>query len=231
MTLNSQMILGRPYSLFTIHLFTLISPPIQSNMPFTYLALGDSYTIGEQVPFEENYPNQAVQMLREKGLAFHAPEILARTGWTTEELQAGIDQHHFLPQYDFVSLLIGVNNQYRGHSAEDYEKPFETLLKQALAFAGNQRERVAVLSIPDWGCTPFAANHDPARIKEEINRFNEVNKRIAGKLGIHYIYITGWTREAVSDPSLLATDGLHPSGKEYRRWATEVASYFSTQLS
>ncbi len=198
---------------------------------YTYLALGDSYTIGEQVPFEENYPNRTVRLLREKGLAFHAPEILARTGWTTDELQAGIQTHLFLPRYDFVSLLIGVNDQYRGRSAEDFEEPFESLLRQALIFAGNQRERVVVLSIPDWGCTPFAANHDRARIKVEINRFNKVNKQIAGKLGIHYIYITGWTREAAADTSLLAADGLHPSGKEYGRWASEMADYFRAQLA
>ncbi|MBI3139141.1 MAG: SGNH/GDSL hydrolase family protein [Sphingobacteriales bacterium] len=198
---------------------------------YTYLALGDSYTIGEQVPFEENYPNRTVQLLRERGLAFHAPEILARTGWTTDELQAGIHAHLFLPRYDFVSLLIGVNDQYRGRSAEDYKEPFESLLKQALSFAGNQRERVVVLSIPDWSCTPFAANHDRVRIQEEINRFNEVNKQIAGKLGIHYIYITSWTREAAADSSLLAADGLHPSGKEYGRWAAEMADYFRTQAA
>lgn len=198
---------------------------------YSYLALGDSYTIGEQVPFADNYPNQAVQLLRREGIDFHAPEIVARTGWTTDELQFGINNRIFRPVYDFVSLLIGVNNQYRGRAAEEYEAHFTNLLEQALAFAGNRKSRVLVLSIPDWGCTPFGIKADPVKIMAEIDRFNEVNRRVTTGMDLHYIYITDWTREAKTDPSLLAADGLHPSGKEYRRWARQIADFFKSQIS
>ncbi len=198
---------------------------------YTYLALGDSYTIGEQVPFADNYPNQAVQLLRKDGYAFMAPEIVARTGWTTDELQTGINTHIFQPVYDFVTLLIGVNNQYRGRPLEEYEEQFTRLLDQALRFAGNRKDRVAVLSIPDWGITPFATNKNALKIGQEIDRFNEVNQRVSAASGIHYIYITGLTREAAQDPSLLAPDGLHPSGKEYQRWAEKVVTFFSSIIN
>lgn len=197
---------------------------------YTYLALGDSYTIGEQVPFAENYPNQLVQLLRKDGFDFHAPEIVARTGWTTDELQFGINNHLFRPTYDFVTLLIGVNNQYRGRSAEEYEAHFSELLEQAIAFAGYRKERVAVLSIPDWGITPFAAEKEQAKISQEIDLFNKVNRRVTTASGIHYIYITGLTREAQNDPSLLAADGLHPSGKEYKRWASLLHLFFKSAI-
>lgn len=197
---------------------------------YSYLALGDSYTIGEQVPFADNYPNQAVQLLRKDGYAFMAPEIVARTGWTTDELQTGINTHIFQPVYDFVTLLIGVNNQYRGRSLEEYEGQFTRLLDQALRFAGNRKDRVAVLSIPDWGITPFAANQDGLKIGQEIDRFNEINQRVSANTGIHYIYITAWTREAANNPALLASDGLHPSGIEYNRWAREVYTFFKSTI-
>jgi lysophospholipase L1-like esterase len=197
----------------------------------TYLALGDSYTIGEQVPFAENYPNQLVQLLRKEGYDFQAPEIVARTGWTTDELQFGINNHIFRTTYDFVTLLIGVNNQYRGRSTEEYEAHFIELLEQAIALAGNRRERVAVLSIPDWGITPFAAGKDQAQISREIDLFNEINRRVTTAAGIHYIYITDLTREAKNDADLLAADGLHPSGKEYRRWAGLLSLFFKSAIN
>ncbi|HNH21028.1 MAG TPA: GDSL-type esterase/lipase family protein, partial [Ferruginibacter sp.] len=123
---------------------------------YTYLALGDSYTIGEQAPFAENFPNQAVQLLREAGFAFYGAEIIAKTGWTTDELNQAISQTRFLDQYDVVSLLIGVNNQYRGRTSAEFEPEFEHLLQRAIQFANNISRRVFVLSIPDWGVTPFA---------------------------------------------------------------------------
>lgn len=198
---------------------------------YSYLALGDSYTIGEQVPFAENYPNQLVQLMRKDGYDFHAPEIVARTGWTTDELQFGINNHIFRPAYDFVTLLIGVNNQYRGRSTEEYEAHFSDLLDQAIAFAGSRKERVAVLSIPDWGITPFAAGKEQAKISQEIDLFNEINRRVTTTAGIHYIYITGLTREAQNDSSLLADDGLHPSGKEYKRWAGLLHLFFKPAIN
>lgn len=190
--------------------------PIQA---YSYLALGDSYTIGEGVPVYESFPYQAVQMLRNAGHAFHAPEIVAKTGWTTDELSAGIANTRFLTRYDFVSLLIGVNNQYRGRSVDEYESQFEDLLKLAVQLAGGDVSRVIVLSIPDWGATPFAADRDREKIAKEIDEYNAVNKRTALQYGVHYIDITQGTREAANDESMLAADKLHPSGKEYRRWA------------
>ena len=187
----------------------------------SWLALGDSYTIGEAVPLSENYPYQAVQLLRQAGYPFSAPEIIARTGWTTGELEQGIAQTLLQPVYDIVSLLIGVNNQYRGYSPEDYAAGFERLLQQALASTGNHPQRVFVLSIPDWGATPFATDrqNDPAAVSAAIDRFNQINHSIALRYGIHYIDITPGSRLAITDTSLLAADQLHYSGKEYARWA------------
>ena len=191
-----------------------------------YLALGDSYTIGESVPVTESFPGQWVQTLRQKGRNVAAPEIIAKTGWTTDELQAAIDRYHFRTDYDFVTLLIGVNNQYRGRSVENYKPEFERLLQQAIRFAGNDPAKVAVLSIPDWGVTPFAEGRNRQQIAAEIDQYNAANQELAAKYHVHYINITQWTREAAADNELLAADGLHPSGKEYKRWAEQLAVYF-----
>jgi len=197
---------------------------------YTYLALGDSYTIGEKVTAEENFPNQVIQLLKEKDFDFKSPEIIATTGWTTDELQAGIDKATLKKQYDFVSLLIGVNNQYRGRKVEDYIPEFESLLNQAIAFSGNKTDHVIVLSIPDWGVTPFAKDRDQQKITAEINEYNKANKAIADKYKVHYIDITESTRKAAHDSSLLAEDGLHPSGKEYKKWAEAVAGIMKAVL-
>jgi lysophospholipase L1-like esterase len=165
-----------------------------------------------------------VQVLRSAGYDFHAPEIVARTGWTTDELQQGINNCRLLPGYDFVSLLIGVNNQYRGKSTGPYNQEFTSLLQQAIAFTGDERRHVFVLSIPDWGATPFAEGRDREQIAREIDSFNEVAKNIAQQHEVHFIDITPGTREAANDKTLLAHDGLHPSGKEYARWAQQLAA-------
>lgn len=193
---------------------------------YSYLALGDSYTIGEGVPVYENFPYQTVQRIRKAGYALYAAEIVAKTGWTTDELQAGIDNSHFLNTYDVVSLLIGVNNQYRGRSLPEYTIQFESLLKQAIRFAGNKPSHVFVVSIPDWGVTPFAASNgkNAATVAHEIDGFNAVNKSLAEKYAVHYIDITAGTRLAAHDTSLLAADQLHPSGKEYGLWADKLAA-------
>lgn len=197
---------------------------------YSYLALGDSYTIGEKVAAEENFPNQVVQLLRHEKLNFKKPEIIAKTGWTTDELQAGINKAELQKQYDFVSLLIGVNNQYRGKTVADYIPEFEALLQKAISLAGDKAEKVIVLSIPDWGVTPFAKESDRKKIATEIDAFNKANKEIADKYQVHYIDITPGTREAETDVSLLAEDGLHPSGKEYKKWADAIASVIKAQL-
>ncbi|OQP68546.1 SGNH/GDSL hydrolase family protein [Niastella populi] len=198
---------------------------------YSYLALGDSYTIGEGVPVYDNFPYQTVQLLRKAGYAFYAPEIMAKTGWTTDELQSAIAASRLLPVYDVVSLLIGVNNQYRGRSIQEYTQQFEALLQQAIGFAGNKKEHVFVLSIPDWGVTPFAKDRNSATIAHEIDSFNAVNKLFAEKYGVHYIDITPGTRLAAHDLSLLATDQLHYSGKEHARWAIKLSEAIQQLIS
>lgn len=192
-----------------------------------YLALGDSYTIGEQVLVTESFPYQVVQLARRQGLVLAAPEIIARTGWTTDELQAAMESYQFQPPYEFVSLLIGVNNQYRGRTAEEYSLQFKHLLDQAIALAGGIRQRVVVLSIPDWSVTPFATGRNREQITVAIDHFNAINQQLASEQAVGYINITPGTREAAMDNSLLAADGLHPSPKEYRRWAEKLLPYLS----
>ena len=196
----------------------------------TYLALGDSYTIGEAVPFYESFPSQAVQLLREKGLHLAAPEVLARTGWTTDELLAAMKSYRFLPKYDFVTLLIGVNNQYRGQDVIEYKEGFETVLKEALRLANQKKEHVAVLSIPDYGVTPFSRDKDPKKISAEVDVFNKINRSIALQYKVAYIDITPGSREAAHDASLLSGDGLHPSRMEYAKWAGALAGLMGKTL-
>ena len=197
---------------------------------YSYLALGDSYTIGQSVLSSENFPNQTVQLLNQQDYNFKSPEILATTGWTTDELQNNINSHTFTPPYDFVSLLIGVNNQYRGRSVENYKPEFESLLKQAIQFAGGNANRVIVVSIPDWGVTPFANGRDRAQIAKEIDDYNAANKYISVIYKVNYIDITPGSREAATDLSLVAGDGLHPSAKEYAKWAQKVFAAIKQQL-
>ena len=190
---------------------------------YSYLALGDSYTIGEQIPFAENFPNQTVQILRRSGLAFYAAEIIAKTGWTTDELSDAIENTTTLENYDIVSLLIGVNNQYRGRSATEFKIEFEHLLQKAIQFSGNRPYRVVVLSIPDWGVTSFADGRDRKQVAEEIDVYNDVCKKSAAAFKTNFINITTSQREDGYKTEFLAPDGLHPSGKEYKKWAAELA--------
>jgi lysophospholipase L1-like esterase len=193
----------------------------------TYLALGDSYTIGEQVQLQQNFAYQTVQLLRKKNIDIAAAEIIAKTGWTTDELNAAIEQTTFLKQYDFVSLLIGVNNQYRGRAVENFELEFEALLKKAIAFAGNNSKKVFVLSIPDWGLTPFAAERDTATITKEIDLYNAVCKKIALQFDCNFIDITNAQRADAHKAEMLAADGLHPSALEYKKWAEQLSNKIS----
>ena len=192
-------------------------------MPFIrYLALGDSYTIGESVDESERWSNQLADLLSPHlGGSGRGGEVtmIAKTGWTTDELWKGIQAREITPPYDLVSLLIGVNNQYRGRSLDEYREQFIFLLDKAIEYAGGDPNRVIVLSIPDWGVTPFAKGRDPAQIAQEIDAFNSVNKEESEKANAHYVYITPISREATNDLSLIASDGLHPSGKMYAEWA------------
>lgn len=184
-----------------------------------FLALGDSYTIGESVAEAERWPMQLAALLRARGVNVESVEIIARTGWTTDELAAGIAQRAPQGPYDLVSLLIGVNNQYRGRDAEEYRVQFRERLNQAIAFAGGRAGRVIVLSIPDWGVMPFAEGRDRAKIGEAIDQFNAINHAEAERAGVRYVNVTPVSREANRDASLVASDGLHPSGAQYSRWA------------
>lgn len=181
-----------------------------------YLALGDSYTIGESVPESERFP---VQLARELGIP--EPAIIARTGWTTDELASQLDAVRLAGPFDLVTLLIGVNNQYRGRSAEEYRTQFADLLQRAIGFAGGDAKKVIVVSIPDWGVTPFAEGRDRAKIAREIDQFNAINREEAAKAGAKWVDITPISRG--SDPALVAGDGLHPSGKQYTEWVKRIA--------
>lgn len=208
---------------FFLIIFMSMQTVLFAQKQLSYLALGDSYTIGESVPVYENFPYQTVQLLRSKGLKVLAPEIVAKTGWTTDELMAGIEKTKLLQEYNFVSLLIGVNNQYRGRSLEEYGQQFKILLSKAIYFAGGKKEHVFVISIPDWGATPFAEGRDRKKIAEEIDAFNRLKKKITLESNIQFIEITEGSRDAETDASLVAKDKLHPSGKEYAKWARKLA--------
>ena len=192
--------------------------PSATTTPLRYLALGDSYTIGESVSVDQRFPNLLADALREQGLPLDSPLIIARTGWTTDELDAGINETNPQGMYDLVTLLIGVNNQYRGRDIEEYREQFRALLSRAIAFADGDADHVIVVSIPDWGVTPFAGDRDSARIGDEIDAFNAVNREEATKAGARYVNITPISRLAFDDRTLIARDGLHPSGKMYRMW-------------
>lgn len=197
---------------------------------YTYLALGDSYTIGEQVPIHHSFPYQAAKLLNKKSIDVADPVIIATTGWTTDELATSIQEHNIKDKFSFVSLLIGVNNQYRGRSVENYKLGFTQLLTQAIAFAGDNAQHVFVLSIPDWGVTPFAEGKNRNQVAMEIDAYNAACKEIAIAHKCHYIEITGSTRQHGQDKEYLAGDGLHPSGMEYAIWAEKLADVVGETL-
>lgn len=189
---------------------------------YTFLSLGDSYTIGESVAEADRWSVQLAQMLRMEGLDIANPDIIAKTGWTTAELQEAIRNSGNQKAYDLASLLIGVNNQYREQSPEQYRKEFCELLQTAVQYAGSKSARVFVLSIPDWGVSPFAADRDRAKITREIDQFNTLAKEECGKAGIAFVDITPLTRSATGDESQFASDGLHYSGKQMKQWAEQA---------
>lgn len=197
---------------------------------FTYLALGDSYTIGESVPENERFPNQAAALLAAEGISLAPPRIIARTGWTTDELEAAVAAANITDTFGIVTLLIGVNNQYRGRSTAEYKTEFTRLLQQAIHFAAGHSDRVVVLSIPDWGAVPFAEGRDRQQIAEEIDAFNAINRSVSKKFRVHYLDITPDTRKATQDPGLVASDGLHYSGRGMAVWAAKLAGVMRTIL-
>lgn len=181
-----------------------------------FLALGDSYTIGESVLEDERWPNQLADKLK-----IPRPRIIATTGWRTDQLSAAIESAHLKPEYELVSLLIGVNNQYQGKSANQYEIEFEGLLKTSIALAKGKTDHVFVVSIPDYGFTPFGKSKQPA-ITEQLDQFNAINKRVSAKYKVTYINITDISRQGLDKAELVAGDGLHPSAKMYSLWVDRI---------
>ena len=197
----------------------------QDGTALTYLALGDSYTIGEAVPQQESFPFHLVAQLKTNNISVAKPKVIAKTGWTTDELQNAIRAENINQNYDIVTLLIGVNNQYRGYSLDTYRKEFKELLNTAISFAGKNKKRVFVVSIPDWSVTPFgkSSGRNIQTIASEIDAFNAIKKEETLAAGVSYTEITLASRNAATDLSLVAKDGLHPSGKMYAEWAAKVA--------
>lgn len=216
--------------IITFFLLFASQTAFMQTQPLRYLALGDSYTIGESVQPTQNFPHQTVALLRKQKIKIDEPTIIATTGWTTDELQDALSKVRLATPFDFVTLLIGVNNQYRGRSLENYAAEFTQLLQQAIDYAGGRKERVIVLSIPDWGITPFAEGRDRQKIAAEIDAFNAVNEHIAKQYEVHYLNITSFTREGATNLSLIAEDGLHPSAADYKRWAAKLAHKMSDIL-
>lgn len=188
---------------------------------FRYLALGDSYTIGEKVSVENRWPNQLAKLLAEEGLVTEVT-VIARTGWTVDELWERIQTNPPEGTYDLVSLLIGVNDQYRGYPVDGYREDFQFMLAQAIEYAGGDPQKVIVLSIPDWGFTPFAADRDTEPISQQIDAFNAINLEETRNAGAHYVDVTIISRMSMDDFDLITGDRLHPSGKMYAMWAEKV---------
>ena len=191
-------------------------PPIVVKKDIKYLALGDSYTIGQSVAFEDRYPIQLETQLINDSINVDTTIIIAKTGWTTANLKNAIIDADLTDTFDLVSLLIGVNNQYQGRPIDEYEIEFAELLQTAIDFAGGKKENVFVISIPDYACTPFGNGN--TLTSQKIDDFNLVNKTITDSVGISYFNITPISREGLDKPELVASDNLHPSGEQYSRW-------------
>lgn len=192
--------------------------------PARFLALGDSYTIGESVASNQRWPVQLVRALRADDVEMAKPRIIARTGWTTDELAGAVEDAGLKGEFDLVSLMVGVNDQYRGRSVANYRNEFEQLLKRAIRLAGGVPGRVVVVSIPDWGVTPFARKDErsTAEIGEQIDAFNDANRALAEQYGTRYVDVTDISREVAEDILLVANDGLHPSPQQYHRWTQRI---------
>lgn len=216
----------KPSVIYIVCLLTFISMNMSGqimsrNKPVRFLALGDSYTIGESVAEVQCWPMQLIAALKIRGYTCHDPEIIAVTGWRTDDLKKAVDGSNLSKDYNLVSLLIGVNNQYQGRSIEEYKVQFEDLLLTAIEYTGGDKSKVFVLSIPDYGYTPFGREKQ-AQISEQIDAFNAVNKSVTEKNGVSYVNVTDISRRGLKDPDLVAEDGLHPSGKMYGLWVERI---------
>lgn len=198
------------------------SEAISSTKKWSYLALGDSYTIGESVNQNERFPSQLISALKNRGVMFDDPAIIAQTGWTTGELISAIKNEDIKETFDLVTLLIGVNNQYRHYPKETYRKEFKQLLKTAIDFAGKKKQHVYVISIPDWGVTPYADGENRKKIAADIDSFNRIAREETEKMAVKWIDITPISRKAEQEKNLLAADGLHPSANMYTLWVDKL---------
>lgn len=206
-------------SLYYILFISVFMSPSLYASELRLLALGDSYTIGESVDNTERWPIQLVNLLDKQGIISGEPIIIARTGWTSDNLLQAINNRSFVAHFDIVTVLIGVNDQFQGIPPETYATGFTAVLDKAIKLAGNRPSHVVVLSIPDYGITPFARRFNPARISQQLDVFNQHNRDISQQKNVHYIDITDISRQASTHPELLALDGLHPSGVMYQKWA------------
>jgi lysophospholipase L1-like esterase len=206
-----------------------ISVPAAAAVQQTYLALGDSYTIGESVSQAQSFPFQLVAKLNAKGKNFASPRVIAKTGWTTADLQKAITAANITNKYNFVSLLIGVNNQYQGLSKTTYRTQFRDLLNRAIRFANGNVSHVSVISIPDWGQTPYGkrSGRDTKKVSADIAAFNQINKEETLARGASYTNITPSTLKVVTDPTLVASDGLHYSGKMHAIWVDAIIATYN----
>lgn len=203
---------------------------VTNKATLNYLALGDSYTIGESVELTQSFPYQLKANLTQQGYIIADSKIIAVIGWTTTNLINAITQANLNQKYDFVTLLIGVNNQYQGKSQAQYRTEFVQLLNTAITFANGNKKHVFVLSIPDYSVTPFAQNSDRAKIAAEIDQFNDINFYESTQVGVNYLNITGISRQAATDLSLIANDGLHPSARMYSLWVNGLAPIIVNNL-
>jgi lysophospholipase L1-like esterase len=212
------------------------NPPVDttgapaSDTTRTYLALGDSYTIGQSVAMAERFPAQTTALLKQMGIRMAEPRYIAQTGWTTLSLQNAISSQAPPSTYDLVSILIGVNDQYQGMDTGLYAMRFTRLLEKSIELAKGKRSHVFVLSIPDYSVTPFVPAVDKERVRKEVDLFNAINKRITIAYNVSYTDITPSTREGATNSALIAFDHLHPSGLEYKKWADMLAPKMKAAL-
>lgn len=210
---------------------SVADPAGDGSPPLSFLALGDSYTIGQSVAYNERWPMILADRLKTATGREVTVQFIAQTGWTTGNLESAINASTLSPPYSLVSLLIGVNNQYQGQPFSAYTNGFPALLARALTLAGGDTNRVLVVSIPDYAYTPFGQTRNPAQISSALDMYNATNRMYAGRAGVRYFDITPISREGLIDPALVAGDGLHPSGKQYARWVDLMESAVVAMLS
>ncbi len=213
-------------SILILLFISLINQEIMAQDKLLYLALGDSYTIGEAVDADKTWPKLLSDNLNQRGVEMQLDKIIAKTGWTTDELLVAIEDEESLKntKFDIVSLLIGVNNQYRGYGIKQYEEEFELLLKKAITLAGNKVNKVFVVSIPDYGVTPFALenNKNSDLIAQELSKYNSIAKNISDEYGVRFFDITPISLKAIWQKDFVAEDKLHPSAKMYAEWVEYI---------